>query len=268
MSVHRALRAIVRRRLGDAVHGAGGATRSDIRRLRSELHGLRHELSAPLGALEHRVESLGHYAAGHGERAARLAALESLAQIDAVSRFIRHATLRTGPLVSVVLPTCDRPDHLRRAIASVVAQRYKRWELLVVDDGGQLDSREVVDEAADDRIHWSRIEKRGAGAARNAALETARGSLVAYLDDDNLMEPDWLYSLVWAFEQRPDIDVVYGALVVDDLLRVDGSSSGELPRTQLNPWSREALRQRNLADMGTIAHRNGLPEARFERLRG
>ena len=249
MAAHRALSAFVRHRLGSAVHRAGGATRADVRRLDSELQALRDEQRA----LDHHIDDL----AGrldwsertNRDSVARLSVLETLAQINAFSHFIRHATLRTEPLVSVVLPTCDRPDRLRNAIASVVAQRYRRWELLVVDDGGQLDSRAAADEAADGRIRWTRIDKRGVCGARNAALETAVGSFVAYLDDDNLMDPDWLYSLVWAFEQRPEIDVVYGAMVIDDPLRVDGSSSGGLPRMVLEPWSREALRRRNLADI-------------------
>jgi hypothetical protein len=58
--------------------------------------------------------------------------------------------------------------------------------------------------------------------------------------------------------------VLYGAFVIDDLLRVGGQSSGQLPRTFLHPWSREALRHDNLADIGAIAHRSGLPEARFD----
>jgi glycosyltransferase involved in cell wall biosynthesis len=283
MSARRKLTAIVRNRLGGAVHHAGGATRADVRRLDSELQALRNELSGAVWQLGGRVDDVAGRVDGvaggidaieawsegaYGESAARLATLESLAQIDAVSRFVRQATLRAEPLVTVVLPTCDRPEHLRRAIASVLVQRYERWELLVVDDGGRRQSQAALGQAADDRIRWIRIDKRGVCGARNAALEAAKGSLVAYLDDDNLMEPDWLYSVVWAFEQRPELDVLYGAVVIDDPLRVDGSSSGGLPRTILNPWNRAALRHSNLADIGAIAHRSGLPGARFdERLR-
>jgi glycosyltransferase involved in cell wall biosynthesis len=283
MSARRTLIAIARDKLGGAVHRAGGATRADIRRVDAELQASRHELSRAVAVLGDRLDdSAGRVAAlaaridgltgsserARGEGAAGLAALESLVQIDAVSRFIRHATLRTEPLVSVVLPTCDRGDHLRRAIASVQSQRYERWELLVVDDGGRLDSREVIAQAADDRIRGTRIENGGVCAARNVALETANGTLVAYLDDDNVMEPDWLYSVVWAFEQRPELNVLYGAIVIDDPLRVDGGSSGGLPRTFLNPWNRAALHHGNLAEVGAIAHRSGLPGARFdERLR-
>jgi glycosyltransferase involved in cell wall biosynthesis len=273
-----ALKAFLRHRLGTAVHGVGAATRADVRRLYSEIEAIGQRLGQfehPGGRLQSEVARIDQISGRldvtertDRDHAARLSALEALAQIDAVGRFVRQATLRTEPLVSVVLPTCDRPDHLRRAITSVVVQRYQRWELLVVDDGGELDSREVVDEIADSRVRWIRIDKRGVCGARNVALAAAEGSLVAYLDDDNLMDPDWLYSLVWAFEQRPDTDVLYGAIVIDDTLRVDGISSGELPLAMLSPWSRQELLTRNLADIGAVAHRSGLTEARFdERLR-
>jgi glycosyltransferase involved in cell wall biosynthesis len=184
--------------------------------------------------------------------------------IDAFSHFIRYAQLRTEPLVSVVLPTYNRPDRLRRAIDSVLSQRYQRWELLVVDDGGETDSKALTEETGDGRIRWMRVDHQGACGARNAALGGASGEIIAYLDDDNAMDPEWLYSVVWAFDERPEIDVLYGAFVIDDVLRIDGKSSGELPRTILHPWNRETLRRGNLADMGAIAHRNGLPQGRFD----
>jgi hypothetical protein len=75
---------------------------------------------------------------------------------------------------------------------------------------------------------------------------------------------DWLYSVVWGFEHHPDTSVLYGGIVIDDSLRVKGSSSGELPRKFVSPWSRPGLRTGNLADMGAIAHRAGLAEAHFD----
>jgi Glycosyl transferase family 2 len=243
--------------------------------LRSQLERLRAESADSLAALgaavaksredhERTLKSIEDHERTQGDLLARLAWLENLVAIDAVTRFIRHARLRTEPLVTVVLPTYDRPAHLRRAIESVLAQRYTRWELVVVDDGGTADSQSVTDETGDDRVRWMRIDHRGVCAARNAALAHAGGEIITYLDDDNLMDPDWLYSVVWAFEQRPDIDVLYGAFVVDDLLRVGGESSGQLPRAFLHTWNREVLRHGNLADIGAIAHRSGLPEARFD----
>jgi hypothetical protein len=249
-----------RRRLGRAVHDFGGATRSDIRALQSELQELRR-LEARQRALSARVESL---AGAQREMDARLASAETMLAIDAFSRFIRHAQLRAEPVITVVLPTYNRPECLRRAIGSVVAQRYSRWELVVADDGGSADSKSVTDDVGDSRVRWMRISHRGTCAARNAALAIASGEIIAYLDDDNVMDPDWLFSVAWAFDQHPEIEVLYGALVVDDLLRVNGESSGQLPRTFLHPWNRDALRRGNFADIGAIAHRAGLPEARFD----
>ncbi len=293
-----AVAAATRRGVGRAVHRSGGATRSDIRQLRSELQALRGDSDARLAQLAGQIDEIDSRAdaraitsatvAGRidalvprvdqlaarsqwferssGDVATRLAGVESLVAIDAVTRFVRYARLRTDPLVSVVLPTYERPDRLRRAIQSVLWQRYPRWELIVVDDGGVPDSRAIVDEVNDPRIRWTRIDHRGVSAARNAALASAAGELIAYLDDDNLMDPEWLCAVVWALEQRPDVDVLYGAFIIDDVSRVDGkwSASGHLPRTFLRAWNRDGIRHGNLTDIGAIAHRAGLPEARFD----
>ncbi len=200
----------------------------------------------------------------HGTVLARLADLSDLAAIDSVTRWIRHATLTTQPLVSVILPTLNRPKLLERAIVSVVRQRYERWELIVVGDGDQSDGRRVVEAVADPRVHYAEIARQGVAAARNTALRLAVGELVTYLDDDNTMDREWLRAVAWAFEQRPDVQVLYGAFVVDDVLRLDGGASGALPRSFLHRFDRAALSEGNLADMGAIAHRAGLEGAWFD----
>lgn len=225
MRYFRRVAASARRGLGGAVHRAGGATRSDVRALRSEIEWLRVEVQR-LQPAASQAESLARV---QPQTESRVSSLENLMAIDAVSRVVQRAQLRVQPLVSVVLPTYERPELLRRAIDSVLRQSYTRWELLVVDDGGRADSEAVVTASEDPRIRWMRIEHRGVCAARNVALAAAGGELIAYLDDDNMMDPAWLTSVVWAFDQRPEIDVLYGAFVVDDLFRVDGKSAGLLP---------------------------------------
>jgi hypothetical protein len=242
----------------------GGAVGADIRHLQAQVDQLQTELGQARFAQDRAGERLAAQSQILSELSASLMSSDRLLAIEAFSRFIRHARLLSEPLVSVVLPTYERPDRLRRAIQSVVAQRYTRWELLVVDDGGELDSRGVVEETEDPRVKWMRIGHGGVCAARNAGLDSAAGQLIAYLDDDNVMDGDWLYSVAWAFEQRPQVDVLYGAFVIDDLLRIDGGASGDLPRVFLSPWDRGALSRGNLTDMGAIAHRAGLPAARFD----
>ena len=94
--------------------------------------------------------------------------------------------------VSVVLPTHGRPDLLGRAIASVRDQAFEGWELIVVDDNqpGSAARRETEAHMArlrgDGRVRYLRhAANLGGGAARNTGIRASRGSLVAFLDDDD-----------------------------------------------------------------------------------
>lgn len=210
------------------------------------------------------LEAAPTYTAALRGMATRLDAVEAAESVEAVTRWVAHGARPAEQHISVVTPTRNRPDQLRRAIASVRAQTHDSWEMIVIDDGGELDTAAVVAEAADPRIRRSRIEKSGVCAARNRALSLAKGSIVAYLDDDNVMDPGWLEAVAWAFAERPDIDVVYGGLVIDDLRRAESKGSGALPQLYLRAYDRYALLTDNLTDMNAIAHRAGLAEAHFE----
>ena len=186
----------------------------------------------------------------------------------ALTGWVEQAVVDSTPLISVVLPTRNRTALLPRAIASVRAQAYPTWEIVLVDDASTDDTPAVVEglqaELGPDRLRSIRAPHGGVCAARNHALASAKGSLIAYLDDDNTMHPLWLKVVVWAFAQRPDIDVVYGGIVVDDVLRVNRRDAGALPSYHLAEFDRGRLASTNLADMGAIAHRQGLPEGRFD----
>lgn len=193
--------------------------------------------------------------------------LESLERAQAVNVFlnwITHARLHTSPRISVIMPTRNRAAFLPAAIASVQAQTYPIWELVVVDDASDDPTPELLSTIDDPRVWSLRVRHGGCCAARNAGLDAANGELIAYLDDDNLMHPEWLKSVVWAFEQRPDVDVLYGAFVLDDVARVNRQGAGSLPTMILRSYDRQTLLTENLADISAIAHRAGLPRARFD----
>lgn len=95
-------------------------------------------------------------------------------------------------LVSVYLPTRNRVDRLRIAVASVLAQSYESLELVVVDDGSSDDTADYLAElaAADPRVRYVRNETAsGAPASRNRAIELATGEFVTGLDDDDAFHP-------------------------------------------------------------------------------
>jgi len=218
-----------------------------------------------LGELAELHDGLHHWTHGKlGAAETRFGELERGQSVRVFTDWVEQATLASTPRISVVMPTRNRAALVPRAVASVQAQRYPEWELLIVDDGSDDETPEVVAAFDDPRIRSLRVPHGGCCAARNAALATATGEIVAYLDDDNTMHSLWLRAVAWAFGQRPEVDVLYGAFVVDDVERVNRLGSGAMPMLVLHPYDREVLLRSNLADIGAVAHRAGLPAARFD----
>lgn len=90
------------------------------------------------------------------------------------------------PLVSVVLPTHNRAPLLARAIRSVLAQTYREFELLVIDDASTDATPDVVRSFGDPRVRYLRLDpNRRVAGARNAGIREAAGDVVAFLDDDD-----------------------------------------------------------------------------------
>ena len=194
----------------------------------------------------------------------RLDRLETLASIASTMAAIEIAPPAAEPLISVIIPTHNRARLLRRAIRSVLDQAHANLELIVVDDGSDDETPAMLRELDDPRVRTLRIERGGAGAARNEGLGMATGDLVAYLDDDNVMHPSWLRSVAWAFEREPEAEVAYGAILIDDPNNGRDPLPRAMPAVFLNPFERDRLAEDNLADISAIAHRAGLTEARFD----
>lgn len=105
-----------------------------------------------------------------------------------------------APRVSVVVPTHNRPELLREALASIAAQTCTDWEVVVVDDG----STPPIDVAALEAIVGPRLrlvrhdQPRGVAAARNSGFAAALGELIAQVDDDDRLAPEALASATQA----------------------------------------------------------------------
>lgn len=157
------------------------------------------------------------------------------------------------PLVSVVVPTRNRAEAVARAVASVVAQSYPHWELLLVDDGSTDDTRgRLTDFLRDPRIRYLRHEaSRGVAAARNTGLRHATGHYVAYLDSDNTWYPDFLELMV-RFMHRESAPVAYAMSALVE----EGANGRRLYRGM--PFSRSALLERNFIDCIVLVHERRL----------
>ena len=193
------------------------------------------------------------------EAARRLAELEGLVQVGAMTAWLAQSPGDETLMVSVITATRNRRPQLEAAIASVLAQSHARWELLVVDDGSRDDTAEFVTACADPRVRLLRSggDGMGAGAARNVGLQAATGDVIAYLDDDNRFDPHWLKAVAATFRVRPDAYSVYGVRVVDDDGRLFGGDPSGRPWIHFVAWDADAVATGNLADMNIIAHRRG-----------
>ena len=175
----------------------------------------------------------------------------------------RMGEVSEGPTVSVAMATRDRPELLRQALDSVLTQTYPRLEVIVVDDSEGTETAQLLGAVDDPRVRVLRTAAhRGAGFAFNAGLEAVTGDIVAFLDDDNVMHPEWLRSVVWALSSFPEVDALYGARVIEDPGAQHANRSGMMPLLEFSRYERDRHEKANFIDRNTIAFR-----ARYARLR-
>ncbi|NJE05554.1 glycosyltransferase [Thermococcus sp. M36] len=141
------------------------------------------------------------------------------------------------PTVSVVIPTYNRANLLKRAIESVLNQGFRDFELIVVDDASSDNTPEVVESIEDGRIRYIRLKKNSGGpVARNTGIKKARGKFIALLDDDDEWLPNRLNVQVKKFENLSrEVGVIYGGFYY--VSQQDGRILGKrLPRYRGNVY--------------------------------
>ena len=177
------------------------------------------------------------------------------------------------PKISVVISTYDRPQRLDKALASVHAQTFSDFEVIVVDDCSP--DKETLHTLLE---KWhGEFEKRGVEliAARlgensgyqcmpkNKGIELARGDYIAYLDDDNMWRPNHLQVCIDAIESDFSTDMVYTRLCY----HADDEANDKYKEQTGHPlpvgdaigeeWNPHLLSQRNYIDTSTILHSKG-----------
>jgi glycosyltransferase involved in cell wall biosynthesis len=123
------------------------------------------------------------------------------------------------PEVSVIIPAYNTGAYIGQTIASVLAQTYTSYEIIVVNDGSP-DTPAIEQALApfENRFTYIKFEQNhGISAARNAAIRASTGRYLALLDSDDAWEPEYLQVQVAALEANPSIAVIYpNAIIVGD----------------------------------------------------
>ena len=170
----------------------------------------------------------------------------------------KYANRNQKELVSIIMPTCNRANIITDSIISVLAQTYRNWELIIIDDGGTDNTENVVNEFNDNRIRYERLDSgQGNAAARNLGQSLAKGSIISYLDDDDIWDPDTLLISVNALRDS-NRKTMYSAQIVwegfNNILRI----GNRFKFLRFAPFNRSLLENANYISMISFVHDRSL----------
>jgi len=132
----------------------------------------------------------------------------------------RACFVARAPFVSVIVPTHDRPEQVRRCVQSLLALHYPRYEIIVVDNAPSSPATaESIQQAyrAVPQVRYVREDRPGSSWARNRGMLAARGEILAFADDDVVIDRYWLLELVKAFSQADRVACVTGLVLPVEL---------------------------------------------------
>lgn len=131
------------------------------------------------------------------------------------------------PLISVIVPVYNASDTLHRCMDSLLAQSFKDFELIAVNDGSIDKSWEILQHYAkiDNRVRIINKPNGGVSSARNAALEEAKGEWIAFCDSDDFVEPEWLENFITT---DTEVDLVIQGIIYE---HNDNKSSRHILKT-------------------------------------
>ncbi|MEG4395517.1 TIGR03032 family protein [Microcoleus sp. BROC3] len=163
------------------------------------------------------------------------------AEVRKVLDLLLHAQPQnqTSPKVSLIMTAYNTATYIEQAIASVVAQTYQNWELIIWDDGSSDETPAIAQSQAekDQRIRYYRETHRGYNRALHSAFSLACGEYIGAVDSDDILAPTALENTVQFLEANPSYGVVY-----TDRITIDsqGQNRGLDYRCQI-PYSPERL---------------------------
>ena len=119
---------------------------------------------------------------------------------------------RSEPLISIITPSFNSAKYIETTIQSVINQSYKNFEYIIIDGGSNDGTFEIIEKYKDKLSYWVSEPDNGMYQAINKGLAKAKGSIIAYLNSDDIYYQDTLKKVVNFFNENEKISLVYGRL--------------------------------------------------------
>lgn len=122
------------------------------------------------------------------------------------------------PEISIILCTYNRAKYLNYCIDSIIAQTFKDWELLVVDDGSSDNTFEVINEYIQNfrNIRYLKHQNKKQCYAKNVGIQASFGRYITFLDSDDSYLPEHLDLRIKYMQEHPEIDLIEGGFVAEE----------------------------------------------------
>ena len=151
------------------------------------------------------------------------------------------------PVISVIIPCYNQAHYLTQCLQSVISQKYRNWQAIVIDDASTVgDIPAVLAQLRDDRIRLCRHDvNRGLSEARNSGIRSCDGDYLLFLDADDYLDPDMLSLMCQAIEDQPEISAFCCGIhsVTNTGEFIDSASPSRIPADLFhyllmgNPWA-------------------------------
>ncbi|MDE6559255.1 MAG: glycosyltransferase [Muribaculaceae bacterium] len=170
------------------------------------------------------------------------------------------------PLVSVITPCYNASEYISDAIKSVVNQSFSDWEMIIVDDGSNDNSAEIIKSfvSADNRIKYIRLDIPSGSPSlpRNVGIDNSKGKYIAFLDADDMWLPEKLSQQIKAMEEE-GWDLCYSYYEkIDD----DGKRDNRIIKTKRVSTYRSLLKSNSIPCLTSIVAKAAIGDTRFKQI--
>lgn len=178
---------------------------------------------------------------------------ECFSFMNTISGYLRSNLNKIDePLVSVIMPVYNRIGIVKHAIDSVLKQSYKNFELIIIDDGSNDGTVELIESISnkDNRIKLIKHEEnKGVCKSRNDGLKIAKGEYIFYLDSDNTWKKEYLKTMVGAYLELPDAKALYSGQYIAK------NYFSPIERVRYGSFNKSLLYNRNYIDLNCFTHK-------------